>query len=151
MNSKQKKLDTDDLIDILQVSPSFKHVMESFSNSFDNSSLGSHLLNLLSLHGCTPSEIIQKTNLSKSFLYQILNGTRAPGRDILIRIAFAAGLSLDQTQRLLAIAKRGTLYPRIRRDAAIIFCLNKHHSLDEVNELLESEHEIPLLRGEEFE
>lgn len=147
----KKNMETDELIKVLQNSHTFGHVTESISSNFYHSSLGNYLLKLLSLHDCTPSEIIQKTNLSKSFLYQILNGTRAPGRDILIRIAFATGLNFQETQRMLAIAKRGMLYPRVRRDAAIIFCLNKRCSLQEVNELLESENETPLLRGEDFE
>ncbi len=145
MSNKQRKMDTGELLGVLERSSSFGDAMESCSVSVDDPALHSHLLDLLKAHDYTPSELILKVNLSKSFVYQILNGTRVPGRDILIRISLAVGLDLDETQRLLAVARRGRLYPRIRRDAAIIFCLSRKRTLDQANDLLEEIGEKTLL------
>ena len=77
-------------------------------------------------------------DVSKSYGYQILRGERVPGRDILLRTALALGLSLKETQRLLAVGGCGALYPRVRRDAAVIFALNQKMSLLQAEELLSS-------------
>ena len=82
---------------------------------------------------------------SRSFVYQIFDGTRKPGRETLIRMAFALQLSLPQTQRLLSLARRGPLYPRIRRDAAIIYAIEHEYTLMQADEALFSVHELPLL------
>lgn len=134
---------TSKLLDIINKSNSFEDVIEA--HHLDTPGLGSYLMNLLHEHSITPSNAIEKTNLSKSFFYQILSGTRTPSRDILIRIALAIGETLEQTQKMLTISQRGTLYPRIRRDAAIIFCLQKKCTLERTNELLEEIGETPLI------
>lgn len=144
LNGKQQKLDTGELLSLLHDSSSFNDVLDTYSVNMDNPTLNGYLLKLLNEHDCTPAKAIEKTNLSKSFVYQILNGTRVPRRDILLRISFAAGLNMDETQRLLTISHRGLLYPRIRRDAAIIFCLQKQSSLEQANDLLEEIGETPL-------
>ena len=86
--------------------------------------------------------------MSKSYGYQILRGERVPGRDILLRTALALGLSLKETQRLLAVGGCGALYPRVRRDAAVIFALNQKMSLLQAEELLSSLPERSLYAGE---
>ena len=87
-------------------------------------------------------------DVSKSYGYQILRGERVPGRDILLRTALALGLSLKETQRLLAVGGCGALYPRVRRDAAVIFALNQKMTLLQAEELLSSLPERSLYAGE---
>lgn len=84
------------------------------------------------------SEWIAGANISKSYGYQILRGERTPGRDILLRTALVVQLSLEDTQRLLAVGGCGALYPKVRRDAAVIFALNQKMTLLETEELISS-------------
>lgn len=84
------------------------------------------------------SKWITDVNISKSYGYQILRGERTPGRDILLRTALALQLSLKETQRLLTVGDCGALYPKIRRDAAVIFAINQKMTLLEAEELLSS-------------
>ena len=93
-------------------------------------------------------EWMTAADVSKSYGYQILRGERVPGRDILLRTALALGLSLKETQRLLAVGGCGALYPRVRRDAAVIFALNQKMSLLQAEELLSSLPERSLYAGE---
>ena len=65
-----------------------------------------------------------------------------------LRTALALGLSLKETQRLLAVGGCGALYPRVRRDAAVIFALNQKMSLLQAEELLSSLPERSLYAGE---
>lgn len=83
-------------------------------------------------------EWIASVNISKSYGYQVLRGERTPGRDIILRTALALQLSVKETQRLLAVDGCGALYPKIRRDAAVIFALNQKMTLLETEDLLSS-------------
>ena len=106
------------------------------------------LLELLETAGLTAPEWMTAADVSKSYGYQILRGERVPGRDILLRTALSLGLSLKGTQRLLAVGGCGALYPRVRRDAAVIFALNQKMTLLQAEELLSSLPERSLYAGE---
>jgi transcriptional regulator with XRE-family HTH domain len=93
----------------------------------------------------TAHELIGRTLLSKSYVYQTLDGTRIPSRDALLRFALALRLELPEVQRLLTRAGKSLLYPKVRRDAAIIACIAKRLSLCETDEFLESVEEKALL------
>ena len=96
-----------------------------------------YLSELLAERGMEVRSTIQALGLDRSYGYQIFNGTRRPTRNILIRLAFLLGLDLDQTNRLLKIGRKEVLYPRIRRDAAVIFALERKMSLEQLDALLE--------------
>lgn len=86
-----------------------------------------------------------KMGITRVFLYQILSGRRRPGRDTLLKFGFIMGVSVEEMQRLLAIAAHGTLYPRVRRDAALLFGLSHGLTLAQMDELLIAEAECALI------
>ena len=106
------------------------------------------LRDLLERTGISASDWIAAADISRSYGYQILRGERIPGRDILLRTALAVRLSVEETQRLLTLGGCAVLYPRIRRDAAVIFALNQSLSLLETESLLSSLPERSLYAGE---
>lgn len=106
------------------------------------------LRDLLDQEGLSAPEWMAAANLSKSYGYQILRGERTPGRDVLLRTALVLRLTLQETQRLLAVGGCGALYPRVRRDAAVVFALNQRMTLLEAEELLASLPERSLHAGE---
>lgn len=106
------------------------------------------LRNLLDRADISASDWITAADISRSYGYQILRGERIPGRDILLRTALAVRLSVEETQRLLTLGGCAVLYPRIRRDAAVIFALNQSLSLLETESLLSSLPERSLYAGE---
>ncbi|MDD7177558.1 MAG: hypothetical protein SPG09_02815 [Lachnospiraceae bacterium] len=55
-------------------------------------------------------------------------------------------LTLAETQELLMMGQKGALYPKVRRDAAIICCLEQRLSLDETDEFLKSISEKTLVK-----
>ena len=148
----KKKLDfnsktTSELFQMIEESP------EQFASNIQESnvygwkmSVASYLDQLLEQYKMSISDFITKTNLSKSFAYQIFSGERNPGRDILLRIAFAMNLTLEETQELLMMGQKGALYPKVRRDAALICCLEQRLSLDETDEFLKSISEKTLVK-----
>ena len=75
-------------------------------------------------------------NLNETFDYQIFTGARNPSRDKVLQIAFSMALTLRETNRALEAAGVSSLYSKDRRDAIIIFCLDRGCSLQKVNEEL---------------
>ncbi len=82
------------------------------------------------------SDIASRASIEKAFCNQLFNGTRKPSRDKVIQLAFGFGLDLEGTQKMLQIAQKSPLYPRLKRDAAIIYCINHLFNIDKTQSLL---------------
>jgi hypothetical protein len=74
--------------------------------------------------GLVRSVVIRDANISRTYGYQIMDGTRIGKRDYYLAIAIAMHLDLRATQRMLAVTSSGSLHALIKRDAAIIFAIN---------------------------
>ena len=97
-----------------------------------------YMCGLLAEQGMTTKDAIQALGLDRSYGYQLFNGTRRPTRAALIRLAVLLELDLAGTNRLLQIGGRPPLYPRVREDAAVIFAIEKHLSLDQLDAIWEA-------------
>lgn len=137
MDEKQEKLNTEELMRMLETCNTLDDIIYS-NHSITNPDTSSYLSELLIKYNMTIQQVLEKAVISRSFGYQIFNGLRNPNRDILLRIAIVMKLNVDEVQRLLKISRRGELYPKIRRDAAIIFCMKNNCDLTDIVELLES-------------
>lgn len=78
--------------------------------------------------GITRSKLIFLLSLDRSYGYQILNGTRVPTREYLIRIGLLLGLSIEDFQRMLNIAERPSLYVKNMLDAKVFYAIK--HKMD---------------------
>ncbi len=97
-----------------------------------------------------PEHVIRRANLDKSFGHQIFAGKRNPSRDTVLQLSFAMNSDYKQAQEMLRIAGKSQLYPRIKRDAAVIFCLNNHKSLVDTQIIL-NDLGLPMLGGKKNE
>ena len=104
--------------------------------SLEERSLAEYAEAVREAHGLKKSLVIRASGLNPTFCYQIFEGTRRPGRDSAIMLAFGLGCSLVEAQRLLRLAGASELWSRNRRDAIIIFCIDRGCSLQKVNEEL---------------
>lgn len=100
----------------------------SFSKAF---------LELLEEHQLSKADVIRKSMLDRTYAYQITGGIRRPSRDKIIALGIAAEVSLKEVQHLLICAKEGALYPRCLRDAILIYGIEHHQNILQINELLE--------------
>lgn len=91
---------------------------------------------LLEQHALSKSEVIHGSNLDRTYAYQVLNGTRVPGRDKILALGISAGFSVKEIRRLLECARTGILYSRSSRDAVIIYGIEHHLDLMRINEML---------------
>lgn len=92
---------------------------------------------LCSQAGQIPEQVIRRSAIDRTYGHQLFNGTRRPSRDKVLQLAFGFGLTVDETQELLRIAQKTALYPRIRRDAVILYCLNRGLSVLETQNTLQ--------------
>ena len=99
-----------------------------------------YLESLLEQHNISKGDIIQQTALDRTYAYQIMNGTKNPSQDKVIQIALALKLNLHDTNVLLTLSKNESLYPKVKRDALIIFCIDKHYTVMQTNQLLDEYH-----------
>lgn len=125
---------TEELLDELLSAPS----IESYLDERDprGRTLAEYLVQLLAEKGLERSRVVRMANLNDTFGYQIFQGTRHPSRDKVLQIAFAMALTLRETNRALTAAGASELYCKDRRDAIIIFCIDRGCSLQKVNEEL---------------
>lgn len=94
--------------------------------------------------GYSKSNIINKSDFSYCYFYDVINGRKIPGRDKIIRLILTMKLSVDECQEALRISGRSALYPRIRRDAIILFAISNGLSIYQLSELLADAGEEPL-------
>lgn len=80
--------------------------------------------------------LIRSSGLERSYYYQVMKGTRRPGRDKVLRLCLAAGLNLKETTRALELSGNAMLYPRSRRDIILTVAVNQMADVDDTNLLL---------------
>ena len=88
--------------------------------------------------------LIRSSGLERSYYYQVMKGTRQPGRDKVLRLCLAAGLNLKETTRALELSGNAVLYPRSRRDIILTVAVNQMADVDDTNLLLFKYGEEPL-------
>ena len=139
--------DTFTLFRILSEATSFEQSLEELEGSVSNLSLMDLLIEYQTRCGLGIAEIADKTLLSKSYTYQVFSGVRNPGRNALLCIARVMGVNLYETRKLLRLAHKGDLYPRIRRDAALIFGIEHNFDLMRLESLLQDIGEMTIIRN----
>jgi RNase P/RNase MRP subunit p30 len=105
---------------------SFQEYYSSLTSSFDK------------------SKLIEDSGIERSYCYHILNGTKKPSRDKILRLCIAAHFNTEQTKRALEISKEGILYAKSSRDAIIQYAINQKLSVIDTNILLDQHHENSL-------
>ena len=104
-------------------------------HKFSDRTLSEYLNQLLEEKGLERKDVVKAAGINDIYGYDIFTSKkkRHPGRNYLISLAFTMGLTCRECDRLLKLADRSVLYPKNRRDAIIMFCLERHTTFDEVN------------------
>ena len=144
-----EQVNTEQLLSILFKESDPGHFFEQNESAFLTTSFSEYLNLWCKRNHKVPEHIILKANLDKSYGHQLFSGKRNPSRDTVLQLSFAMGVDYNQAQEMLRISGKSQLYPRIKRDAAIIYCLNNHKSLTDVQILLD-ELKLPLIGGKEI-
>ncbi|MCI8578891.1 MAG: hypothetical protein HFG64_15560 [Lachnospiraceae bacterium] len=91
---------------------------------------------LLDQHNLKKADVIRDSNLDRTYAYQVLSGSRHPGRDKILALGIAAGFSVKEIRRLLECASAAILYSRSSRDAVILYGIENRLNLMRINEML---------------
>ena len=95
----------------------------------------------------TQQMVFLKADIPEKYGYKLLSGEKhTRQRDIILRICYAAELTLEQTQRALRKYEMPQLYAKIPRDAFLMLIFKERPGgIIEVNELL-SKNGMEMLR-----
>lgn len=85
--------------------------------------LPDYLHELLDQKGLKRSAVVRASGLNGTFVYDVFAGKSRLGRDNALMLAFGLGCTLRETQRLLRLDGVAELWPKVRRDAVIIWCV----------------------------
>ncbi len=99
-------------------------------------SVAEYLEELLIKYNTKKTEVTRRAGLDEGYMYQIFNGRRNAKRDKLLQLAFGFPLTVEDTQRLLRLGGYGELYVRRKRDAYLMFALEKKYDAQQTNMLL---------------
>ena len=144
---ESKRVSTSTLFRKLFKAPNLEGFIENNAEDIGTPPFHTYISDLSQAMGLIPEQIIKNSSIERSYGHQLFNGTRKPSRDKVIQLAFGFKLDIEGTQKLLKIAQKSLLYPRIKRDAAIIYCLNNHLDIIETQNMLH-ELNLTLLGGE---
>ena len=109
---------------------------EFYQNNFIELSLSEYLIQLMEKRNMTIAQIARLSDTG-DYIYKLIRGKKKnPSRDVLIRISIGMSLEEDEINKLMRINHFHELDARDKRDAVIIFSLNKSFNLPKVNEML---------------
>lgn len=113
-------------------------------NRFSRSSIPEYIAE----HSIAIADVVHRCRgiLSKSYVYDILNGTkRNPSRDVVLLLCIAVHADRKQTRRLLEKYGHRDLYAKDTRDIIIAtYINNKEYDIDRINDELFQYHLSPL-------
>lgn len=99
-------------------------------------SFGDAVLRLCAKYEITPSSLQPQIAISKSQFYNLLNGTRNPSKESVIKIALTLGVTQKEMNELLFASGFHALDPRDRDDAIILFGIENCKEVGKIDELL---------------
>jgi hypothetical protein len=132
------KSSTSTLLQRLFNTPNLENFFEYNARVMEMPLFHTYLMDICKKAGKVPEQVIKETGIERTYGHQLFNGTRKPSRDKVIQLAIGLKLDFDDTQKLLQVAQKSTLYPKIKRDAAIIHCIRYKKDIFETQDVLQN-------------
>ena len=139
-----RKKDTDNLHLDLMSSTDLSKFLENNEENFISESITEILNRVFSEQEISKAALAKRSGMSEIYLHQIFAGRRTPSRNRLLCLCYGLGVSFEKTQELLRECGCAQLYPKVRRDAIIIYGLLHQCDLFEINDQLFDENEETL-------
>lgn len=95
-----------------------------------------YLFERLGERGGKRAAVVRESGLNPTVVYDIFQGKSRPGRDHAIMLAFGLHCDLRQTQRLLRLAGVSELWCKQRRDAILIWCIDRGYTREQADDEL---------------
>jgi len=129
-------LETEKVLSKLSGTQSITEFLEESKDSFDLLTIGEYIQLEIENRNVTKAKVIKQSGINKRFFYDILSAKKMPNRRYIIRIFLALGLDLPDVQWYLKACDYSQLYAKNKRDAIIIYCINKNLAVSECNKML---------------
>ena len=139
----KNNVSTSKLLTMIREAGTFEEAV-SYHQTSNDPLFNDVLYKMIQERGLTPKDIIITSGIDRSYFYHILSGVKMPGRNMVLRIGFCLHVNLNEMNHLLTLAGTNSLYPKIRRDAALIYAIQHKFTMEQANDLLLSEREEPL-------
>lgn len=112
----------------------------------ESNSFFEYMKEIIKEKGLTQQQVFLFADIPERYGYKLLTGEKhTRQRDVILRICYAAELSLAETQRALKKYKMPELYAKIPRDALLMIMFNERPgSIIEVNSYLKQNGMEPL-------
>ena len=107
----ESKINKSNTLNELLIQYNTYYKMDSFVDSLNN---------LLVQKKITKPEIVQRTQIGRTYIYQIFSGMRHPSRNKLLQITVALRCNLEETQNLLILSNHSPLNLKKKRDIIIL-------------------------------
>lgn len=128
---------TDELLEELKFkNTDIQEYIENNPDSFIEINLKEFWNDIINNSEMSKSDIINKSDFSYVYFYDVIAGKKIPTSDKIIRLVLAMHLSLEQCQTALRYCGKSQLYPRIKRDSLLIFAITHGYTVFQTQELL---------------
>ena len=144
MKMEVERKNTDGLRNELMDAPNLQAFLSANEANFSSESASMLLNEMLGRKGISKASLAKQSGMSEIYLHQIFAGRRNPSRSRVLCLCFGLNASLEEAQELLRNCGYAELYPKVRRDAIIIYGLLHGMDLFAVNDRLFSEDEETL-------
>lgn len=129
---------TEELANRLKECESIDAFLQEHRGFFDERAFQDYLERLMAGRGLNASRLADLSGVSTPYVCNLRGGSRsAPRKDMLLKLAFAMRLGVDEANRLLALGGSAPLYPKIRRESIAIYCLNRGLPIERADEICE--------------
>lgn len=137
VKKEHQPIPTKKFLENLFNAPDLETFINNNSNVMEIPEFHDYLSDLCRLKGQVPEQVIKQSGIERTYGHQLINGTRNPSRDKVIQFAFGLGLNVEETQKLLVVAQKNTLYPKLKRDAIILHCIKNKKNIFETQSILQ--------------
>ncbi len=129
------KKKTEDLVNEIVEGKSISRYIDTNQDEFLEIPLHVYLKKLLADSNLNVSQVADRSHKGE-YIYQVFRGIKNPGRDVIISIALAMKLGMEETEKLLRIARMPRLDARNRRDSILIHALARGLEVPDANDVL---------------
>ena len=136
MENRTEEKSTAFLQSELKQAKSLEQFIQENESDLKAKSIPEYLNDMLIKYDMEKSDVVRRSGLSGTYAYQIFDGKKSAGRDKLIQLAFGFPLNLEDTQKLLRFGGYNELYVKKKREAFVMYALEKGYDINQVNDLL---------------
>lgn len=129
-------LSTQDIFNSMNTLSDLADFIRENKNNFIDTSVEKYFSRLITNKNLRKADVVKNSGIERTYAYQILNGTKNPSRDKMIALCVGAHLNIEEVQMALKYTGFMPLYPRVKRDAIIIYGIKTKKGICEIEEHL---------------